>query len=368
MALKKDGTVLAWGRITGKNVVRPIPVDGLKNVTGVFLSHFDTDGMFAVESDRRIMSLYSIQQVEPVLAFDMGEVGGVQFDDRFVVKSDGTIWEANRRQAFNYNCINALADVRCATCGPRGHMVALKSDGTVWIWGDPYFGRSGVDARFKPKTPTQMEGISDVTSVAAGRSHVVALKSDGTVWTWGCNEHGQLGNGGISDRYVPGSVNGLKDVTAIRAGLGYSMALKSDGTLWAWGDNAYGQLGDGSTEDRNLPVQVCGLQRVVAFDAGGNHALALTSDDTLWAWGFNYCGQLGDGSTTDRHRPVRVCDPAPLDKSVWRYVARDGTSPPRAAPTNRHCRGARHARVAVAATPPPGPTCRSPTRPGCGRD
>jgi len=31
--------------------------------------------------------------------------------------------------------------------------------------------------------------------LAAGASHLVALKSDGTVWTWGANASGQLGIG-----------------------------------------------------------------------------------------------------------------------------------------------------------------------------
>ena len=34
--------------------------------------------------------------------------------------------------------------------------------------------------------------------ISAGNSHVIALKSDGTVWTWGNNEYGQLGDGSVS--------------------------------------------------------------------------------------------------------------------------------------------------------------------------
>jgi hypothetical protein len=43
-------------------------------------------------------------------------------------------------------------------------------------------------------------------------------------------------------------VNGLNDVTAIAAGQNFSLALASDGAVWAWGDNSWGELGNGSVD------------------------------------------------------------------------------------------------------------------------
>jgi len=41
-------------------------------------------------------------------------------------------------------------------------------------------------------------GIKRGHPVAAGTSHSLALKSNGTVWAWGQNDHGQLGNSTFS--------------------------------------------------------------------------------------------------------------------------------------------------------------------------
>lgn len=38
---------------------------------------------------------------------------------------------------------------------------------------------------------------SDWSAVSAGDYHSIAIKSDGTIWAWGDNEYGQLGNDGI---------------------------------------------------------------------------------------------------------------------------------------------------------------------------
>lgn len=91
-----------------------------------------------------------------------------------------------------------------------------------------------------------------------------ALKSDGTVWGWG------NGIGG-----TPAQISGLTGVTAIAAGQDRSFALKSDGTIWAWGQNSFGALGDGTNTERHSPVQVTGLAMGVAIVSGDYHSLAL---------------------------------------------------------------------------------------------
>jgi alpha-tubulin suppressor-like RCC1 family protein len=89
------------------------------------------------------------------------------------------------------------------------------------------------------------------------------LKSDGTVWSWGNNMFGQLGDGSTTDRYTPVQVSGLVSVTAL-GGRGYhSLAIKSDGSVWTWGLNGDGQLGDGTTRNSSVPVQVIGLSKKI---------------------------------------------------------------------------------------------------------
>ncbi|HLZ19882.1 MAG TPA: SdrD B-like domain-containing protein, partial [Smithellaceae bacterium] len=124
-------------------------------------------------------------------------------------------------------------------------------------------------------------------AIAAGYSHSLALKSDGTVWAWGNNGNGQLGIGTITNSYIPAQVSGLTDVIAIAAGGHHSLAIKANGTVWAWGYNGYGQLGIGTTTNSLTPVQVSNLSGITAIAAGGNHSLALTSSGGVRAWGLN---------------------------------------------------------------------------------
>jgi len=207
------------------------------------------------------------------------------------------------------------------------HSMALKSDGTVWAWGQNANGKLGDGTTSKRLTPVQVLGpgglgyLTGVVALSAGELHSMALKSNGMVWTWGDNPNGQLGNGTETSSSTPVQVLGpggsgyLTDVVAISGGHHHSVALKSDGTIWAWGGNSYGQLGNGIATNSSTPVQVLGpggsgyLTGVVAISAGYNHSLALKNDGTIWAWGQNANGQLGNGTATNRSTPVQVLDP-----------------------------------------------------------
>ncbi|OGQ04081.1 MAG: hypothetical protein A3F82_07035 [Deltaproteobacteria bacterium RIFCSPLOWO2_12_FULL_44_12] len=224
--------------------------------------------------------------------------------------------------------VGFLTDVTAVAIG-NYQTLALKSDGTLWAWGWNAYGEVGDNSTTQRNTPVQVHGPSDVgfltgiTAIAAGTSHSLALKSDGTVWAWGDNASGQLGdNNAPTDKLTPNQVHGPDDVgfltgiTAIAAGTSHSLALKSDGTVWAWGNNGQlnnvGQLGDNSTTQRNTPVQVHGpdnvgfLTGVSAITASSERSLALKSDGTVWGWGYNVYGELGDNSTTNRKTPVQV--------------------------------------------------------------
>ena len=86
--------------------------------------------------------------------------------------------------------------------------------------------------------------------------HTAALKSDGTVWVWGYNGSGQLGDGTIVNKNVPQAVNGLSGITMISSGWNHCHAVKTDGSIWGWGGNSGFMLGDGTTTDRRSPVLI----------------------------------------------------------------------------------------------------------------
>src|SRR6478609_365846 len=89
--------------------------------------------------------------------------------------------------------------------------------------------------------------------VSTGFSHTCGIRTDATLWCWGDNEYGQLGLGDQKDRWVPRRVGtGWVDVTAG----GHSCGIRTDATLWCWGYNGSGQLGLGDTIGRNTPTQV----------------------------------------------------------------------------------------------------------------
>ena len=60
--------------------------------------------------------------------------------------------------------------------------------------------------------------------VAAGQGQSLALKSDGTVWAWGDNSDGQLGNGTTTSSQTPVQVSDIESATAVAAGDDHSVA------------------------------------------------------------------------------------------------------------------------------------------------
>ena len=89
-----------------------------------------------------------------------------------------------------------------------------------------------------PRSPQELSPQGHTPSLDAGGEHSLALKSNGTVWGWGENGAGQLGTGtATSGSSVPVQVANLTSATAVGAGNIFSIALKSDGTAWGWGYN-----------------------------------------------------------------------------------------------------------------------------------
>jgi alpha-tubulin suppressor-like RCC1 family protein len=83
-------------------------------------------------------------------------------------------------------------------------MAAIKTDGTLWTWGAGGNGQLGNAAITNRSTPvTTFSGGTNWKQVSFNIGYSAAIKTDGTLWTWGDGGSGKLGNAAITNRSTP---------------------------------------------------------------------------------------------------------------------------------------------------------------------
>lgn len=253
------------------------------------------------------------------------------FSHTLALKTDGTLWN------WGYNAYGNLGDnTRTHRSSPiqtiaggtnwkaisagYDHNAAIKTDGTLWTWGDAGgSGRLGDGTRIKRSSPIQtIAGGTNWSIVACGAYHTAAIKTDGTLWLWGGNGYAALGDGTTAGKSSPiQTIAGGTNWKDVSGGGYFTAATKTDGTLWTWGHNLNGQLGDGTIIFRSSPVQVItGGNNWKQVSCAGAHMGAIKNDGTLWMWGSNANGQIGDNTRTHRSSPVQTV----MGGSNWKKV------------------------------------------------
>lgn len=252
-------------------------------------------------------------------------------DTAAVIKTDGTLWVWGRnddhqlglektntqRRIFdrNIDCqtvpVQLMEDVQAVSLASWGGG-AVKTDGTLWLWGSGYSGLLGRDEGMQPdkaQVPFQlMDGVADIV---CGPTCCAAIKTDGSLWMWGENTFSQMGDLTLGETYTSGvqrlrvqstPVQVLSDVAQVSLLSDSVCAVKTDGSLWCWGKNHLGQTGAKSGSQRiieygvsyplvTVPTQVADQVTVTA--ASQDSVLAGTQSSELLAWGANNAGQLG---------------------------------------------------------------------------
>lgn len=169
----------------------------------------------------------------------------------------------------------------------QGFTLALTPGGRVWMWGKLPYGIVYTDDPVRP--PAEVAALTSVVAIVATRV-AAALKSDGTVWVWGNNAQGQFGNGRVETdekSLVPLRVPGIANAIALSGALTgrHFFALLKDGTLRGWGNTDWGQIGNGTSGQHQPTVTTPRIAQVSAVFAAGNHSFAVRNDNSFWIWG-----------------------------------------------------------------------------------
>jgi hypothetical protein len=256
LALRTNGTVVAWGRDEqGETFVPP----DLTNVVAISASGHNV----ALKGNGSIVlwghPSPDVTNVPPGLTDVATVAAGNSSGNNYTValRSNGTVVAWGLMTAVT-NVPSGLSGVIAVAAG-LGHVLALKSDGTVAAWGDNTAGAA-----------TPPPGLNGVVAVRAGQFTSFAIKSDGTVVGWG-------------DAVVPGGLNGIID---LGTGNAHTIALRTNGQVIAWGDNNVGQA--------TVPE---GLSDVTAISAGGNHNIVLTPRPIILSISAPVTANAGDTVT-----------------------------------------------------------------------
>jgi len=298
------------------------------SVDGTTLSSFDAGGLWlwGYNNNGQLGNSSIISRSSPVQTICGGTNWGqiaCGADHTAAIKTDGTLW------LWGYNSVGKLGNNTTAdrsspvqtisggtnwsqvSCG-ADHTAAIKTDGSLWVWGRN-IGNLGDGTFLYRSSPVQtICGGTNWSEVACGAEYTAAIKTDGSLWLWGSNGDGRLGHNTIVSESSPvQTVSGGNNWSQVGCGDNHTAAIKTDGTLWCWGYNQHGQTGDNTDINRSSPVQtISGGTNWSQVACGSNHTAAVKTDGTLWLWGNNDYGQLGNnigGTSYDyRSSPVQT--------------------------------------------------------------
>lgn len=151
-------------------------------------------------------------------------------DTGYARRADGTVWAWGRGPTGN-GCSPSCGSpvpVRVADLtevvgiGTDGiHGFAVRADGSAWAWGTTRGGELGNGDNCQSNCvslgPTQVVGVTDAVAIDGHGQGGFVLRSDGSVWGWGNNTHGQLNPPG-PPQAVPGPVSGVSGAAMLSGG------------------------------------------------------------------------------------------------------------------------------------------------------
>jgi len=203
------------------------------------------------------------------------------------------------------------------------HSCVIKSDRSLWCWGDNSRGQIGDDTTEQRVSPVRIGLDNDWANIALGVRFTCAVKINGKMFCWGDNESGQLNIISTAETIVPTEIEIDHKVSllAVNSQAQTTCEISEENSLYCWGLNIFGQAGVGNDEFSIPPSLVGEVGEWKAIALGSLHSCGVKQNGSLWCWGANFFGQLGDGSYDSSFSPTLVDD-----EFLWESVAVNSTN------------------------------------------
>lgn len=270
--------------------------------------------------------------------------GGIGFDGFAQFAGDNTDGEYGDGTSTSIStCFKLLVDGTGASFGNLVAMSAfftgnahngwfgIKSDGTLWVWGnttDAMNGDGSAGSTFLKPTNIPIPGGRHAIQVLSGFIALV-LMSDGTVWSFGSGSgsFNDLGYAGTGVQYQTiHQCTGLSGVTQIAGGEKWNYAITAT-HIFRWGSRGDYMCKAGGAAiavpeiatEIETALHYSSGRRIKSIVTNADATACILDDGTLWAWGENVQGGVGNGTETNWYTYAVSGTPFPFQNNVGSF-------------------------------------------------
>ena len=195
------------------------------------------DNIYGELGDSSYTSRNTPEQIGSATNWSAISAGGA---NTIALKTDGTLWAwgdntygelGDGTNTTRNTPVQIGTSTNWAFINAANFTVGIKSDGTLWAWGYNSNGELGDGTHTNKNAPEQIGSATNWKNVSVNGNNYggfnIAIKTDGTLWVWGYNGQGELGDGSYTNKNAPEQIGTDTTWSIASAGDSHIIALKT---------------------------------------------------------------------------------------------------------------------------------------------